>query len=89
VQALVSADVETGDLRWTGERGGQRLQRSGVREALMGPVDVVEPLVLAARGAGVVGSRSGFWAAALAVVEAGKWGRVRPEHRSYRDGLIS
>ena len=46
-QAVTSVDVELCDLVWIGERLGQWMEWSGVRDASMGPVGVVMPLVLA------------------------------------------
>src|SRR5262245_22324890 len=41
-QALVSSDVQAGDLAWISDRRRQWTQRPGVRDALVGPVGVVE-----------------------------------------------
>jgi hypothetical protein len=41
-EALASSDVEAGDLVRTGDRRGQRVQRAGVRDALVWAVSVVE-----------------------------------------------
>jgi hypothetical protein len=46
-KAIVSSDVEPGYLVRTGDRCGQRIQRSGVRDALVRPVSLVEPLEFA------------------------------------------
>ncbi|MFF1359552.1 hypothetical protein [Streptomyces sp. NPDC058297] len=45
-QAFTPAYVEAGDLPWIGDHLGQRVWRSGLRDALMGPIGVVEPLEL-------------------------------------------
>src|SRR5215467_18796 len=45
-QPLASSDVQAGDLLWIGDRRWQRTQRPGVRDALMGPVVVVEDFEL-------------------------------------------
>jgi hypothetical protein len=45
-QAFTPAYVDAGDLPWIGDRLGQGVQRSGVRDALVGPMAVVEPLEL-------------------------------------------
>jgi hypothetical protein len=46
-EAIASTDVQVGDRGLLGDRLGERAQRSGVREAPMGPVRVVVPLILA------------------------------------------
>ena len=48
-EAVASADGEVRDLVWIGDRFGQWLQWSGVRDAPVGPMFVVVPLVLAQR----------------------------------------
>jgi hypothetical protein len=40
-EAIASSYVEAGDLLRIGDRRGQRVQRAGVRDALMWPVPVV------------------------------------------------
>ncbi|MFI5888486.1 hypothetical protein ACIA5D_00010 [Actinoplanes sp. NPDC051513] len=45
-EAIVSANAETGERRRIGERVGQRLQRSGVRDAPVRTMIVVMPFVL-------------------------------------------
>ena len=45
-EAVVSSDVQVNDLVGAGERFGQRMQRSGVAEALVRAVLVVEMLEL-------------------------------------------
>jgi hypothetical protein len=45
-QAFTPTYVEAGDLPWIGDRPRQGVQRSGVRDALMRPMGVVEPLEL-------------------------------------------
>jgi hypothetical protein len=44
-QAVTSANVEVCELVWIGERFGQWMEWSGVRDVPMGPVGVVMPLV--------------------------------------------
>jgi hypothetical protein len=46
-QTWTSADVEVGDLVLAGDRLWQWLERSGVGDALVGPVSVVELFVFA------------------------------------------
>lgn len=46
-EAVASSYVEVGNLVWISDPLGQRAQRSGVREALMRPVSVVETFELA------------------------------------------
>jgi hypothetical protein len=46
-EAVASSYVEVGNLVWISDLSGERGQRSGVREALMRPVSVVELLKLA------------------------------------------
>jgi hypothetical protein len=48
-QAVVSANLETGDAYRIGGWGGQRVQRSSIGDALMRPVGVVEPFELSQR----------------------------------------
>lgn len=48
-EAVVFSDVEPDDLVGIGQRCGQWVQWSGVAEALVGPVVVVEVLELAQR----------------------------------------
>jgi hypothetical protein len=43
-QAITPSYVEVGDLCWIVDRLGQRVRRSGVRDALMGSMGVVERL---------------------------------------------
>jgi hypothetical protein len=45
-QAFTPSYVEVGDLPWIADRLGQGVERSGVRDSLMGPIGVVEPLEL-------------------------------------------
>ena len=45
-EAVASSDVQAGDLAGIGERFGQRAQWSGVGDALMRPMLVVEVLEL-------------------------------------------
>src|SRR5690349_9773024 len=45
-QRLASSDVQVGDLVWISDRRRQRTQRPGVRDALVGPVVVVEDFEL-------------------------------------------
>jgi len=46
-EAIVSADAQTCECRGIGDRFGQRLQGSGVRDALVRPVVVVVAFVFA------------------------------------------
>src|SRR4051795_12741930 len=46
-EAVASSDVEAGRHVWISDPRGQRGQRTGVRDALMRPVSVVELLELA------------------------------------------
>jgi hypothetical protein len=48
-EAVASSYVEAGDLLRIGDRRGQGVQRAGIRDALMGPVSVVEVFELAQR----------------------------------------
>ena len=45
-EAMVSSYVQAGDLVWVGDGQGQRMQWSGVGDALVRSVLVVEPFVL-------------------------------------------
>ncbi len=45
-EAVPSADVQVCDCGWVGDRLGELAQRSGIRDAPMGPVRVVVPLIL-------------------------------------------
>jgi hypothetical protein len=46
-ETIASVDVEVGEPVWVGDRFGQRLEWSGVRDALMGSMGVVVHLVCA------------------------------------------
>jgi hypothetical protein len=46
-EAIASADVEVGKSVWIDDRFGQRLEWSGVGDALMWPVRVVKALIFA------------------------------------------
>jgi hypothetical protein len=48
-EAVVSADVEMSDAPRIDDGYGQRVQRSGVGDALMRPVGIVEPFELPER----------------------------------------
>ena len=48
-EAIASSDVEAGQLVRVGDRGGQRVQRAGVRDALVRAVSVVVMRVILSR----------------------------------------